>query len=364
MERLYHLRAYGLLLGLVMVIGVNGLSSTASAAEIDVWGVAHLSADAVDDGDDTNGHIASNSSRLAISGNQEISDALEFVFQYESGVDLTGQGGNDGNGGAASDGQLFTRTRDAFAGLKGAFGTVTLGRVGGLNQWVYDYNLFADQVGDLGNIWGGTGLAGRIDSTAQYISPEFGGFTGKVVYAPEEGVDDTDILVLKGDYVFNENLKVGVAFMNQGMGSSPGVKDHKALALTGSYSTDRFSVGGGYQRESDAGGVNGADADSFTIGGAINAGTKGMFKAQFTFFDGDAPDSDANQLAVGYDYSASDSATLYLAFAAVDNDPNAAFMANNYGHGDAVVPLAGNDPWVISLGFVYKFNVNILSGAN
>jgi len=348
--------------------GIALLGMTAAPAvyalNLNIWGVGHVSADSVDDGDDTNGHIASNSSRLAFSGDHKLNDALKVVFQYESGVDLTGEGLNDGNGGASSNGQLFTRTRDAFVGLSGDYGTVTVGRVGGLNQWVYDYNLFADQVGDLGNIWGGTGLAGRIDSTAQYISPNLNGFTIKGVYAPDEGVNNTEIYVVKGDYQGSETLdglKVGAAYMSQGMGSGPGIDDHTAWAVTGSYAfaDGAYSIGGGYQSESDVGGVSGVDTDSYTVGGSAGIGQKGTLKAQFTQFNGDGSDADAWQVAVGYDHAIAKNTTAYIAYASTDNDDNVAFTANNYGHGDAVTPLAGDDPSVISLGLVYKFNAAI-----
>jgi len=59
-------------------------------------------------------------------------------------------------------GRFSPRARDSFLGLRSHdYGSIQFGRVGGLNQWLYDYNLFADQVGDLGNIWGGDGLPGR-----------------------------------------------------------------------------------------------------------------------------------------------------------------------------------------------------------
>lgn len=350
------------ILALGCVCGVL-VAAPALAAELNIWGVGHLSVDEVDDGSSTDAHVASNSSRLAVSGSQAIDGGLEVIFQYESGVDLTGSGGNDGNGGASSGGQLFTRTRDAFVGVKGDFGTVTFGRVGGLNQWVYDYNLFADQVGDLGNIWGGTGLAGRIDNTVQYITPEMSNLTGRIIYAPDEGVDGTDVIVVKGDWA-GENAKLGVAYMNQGMGSGPGVKDHSAFAVTGSYSFGNFGIGGGYQNESDIGGVSGNDADSFTIGGTAKVGDNGTFKAQFTQFNGDGSNSDANQIAVGYDHAVGENTTLYIAYATTGNDSNVAFTANNYGHGDAVAPLSGEDPWVVSLGIVYKFNVTVLPRDN
>ena len=286
------------------------------------------------------------------------------MFQFESGVDLTGEGSNDGNGGADSDGQLLTRTRDAFVGLSSPLGQLVFGRVGGLNQWVYDYNLFADQVGDLGNIWGGTGLAGRVDSSIHYTSPNLAGASLKVVYAPEEDTEDTEVWVVKGDYQGSgplDGLTLGAAFMSQGTG--PGSDEQQAVAVTGSYALagGAIGIGGGFQHESDIAGVSGEDRDSFTVGGSLDlaslGGTErlGRVKAQFVHSSGEDSDQDAFQWAVGYDHPVADNATLYIAYAAVENDSAAQFSANNYGHGDAVTPSLGEDPWVVSFGFVYSF---------
>ena len=333
-------------------------ASSAFALNLNIWGVGHLSVDNVDDGVDSAVHIASNSSRLAFSGDQDIKHNLKVVFQYENGVDLTGQGSNDGNGGPGNQsGGLFTNTRDAWVGLSGGFGTLHLGRVGGLNQWVYDYNLFADQVGDLGNIWGGTGLAGRVSNSIEYITPNLGPVVIRAVYAPDEGVDETEIAVLKGDADFS-GVKLGLAYMSQGQGV--GAEDHIAGAVTGSYTVKAFSIGAGYQSESDIGGTSGNDADSFTVGGSIGLGKNGTLKAQYTAFSGTGASTDAAQAAIGYDHTIGKNTTVYIAYASTDNDPNNSFTANNYGHGDAVTPLPGNDPAAFSLGLVYKFNAAIM----
>lgn len=333
------------------------LSGSASALDMNIYGVAHASVDSVDSGSSTDTHVASNSSRLGFKGGQDLKGgALKAIFQYEQGVDLTGQGSNDGNGGPGNQsGGLFTNTRDAWVGLSGKAGAIKLGRVGGLNQWVYDYNLFADQVGDLGNIWGGSGLAGRISNTVSYDTPQFDNFSGTIVYKPDEGAPDTDITAIKANFNFNK-IKAGVGYITQGTGSggAPSANDQKAVAITASYSTDKFSVGGGYQDETDRGGVSGADGNSYTLGGSVNLGP-GTLKAQYTAFSDDAPDADATQIAVGYDYDIG-GATAYIAYAQTDNDNNAAYTANNYGHGDAVAPLSGEDPSVISIGLVYKFD--------
>jgi predicted porin len=176
------------------------LSVPAPALELSVYGVGHLSADSIDTDDDSSGYIHSNSSRLGIKGSHGVGNGAAILFQYESGVDLTGKGTGDGNGGANSSGQLFTRARDSYVGVKSGFGTVLFGRLGGLNQWLYDYNLFADQVGDLGNIWGGDGLPGRTDHAAWYRTPSFGGATLALTYVPDQGTNDANAYIGKVEY--------------------------------------------------------------------------------------------------------------------------------------------------------------------
>lgn len=331
-------------------------ASTGSALELNVYGVGHLSVDSNDNGTDSFLYVASNSSRLGFKGNQDVSDDLKIIFQYESGVDLTGEGTNDGNGGGTAN-NLFSTARDSFVGLSGDFGTVMAGRLGGLNQWLYDYNLFADQVGDLGNIWGGTGLPGRASSTVAYATPDINGFDALIAYHPENGSADADVPIIKLNYKTGD-LKFGLANMSVGQGT--GSPEHDVTAFTASYDGGSWTVGGGYQTESDIGGTAGNDRDSYTVGASFKVGADGTLKAQYTSSDADAANADATQIAVGYDHSLDKATTVYIAYASTDNDPAATFTANNYGHGKAVTPTSGQDPSSISVGIVYKFDVGLI----
>lgn len=346
----------GLLAGAVGV----ALSASALALELSVYGVGHLSADSIDTDANSSGYIHSNSSRLGIKGSHDVGNGAAILFQYESGVDLTGKGTGDGNGGANSSGQLFTRARDSYVGVKGGFGTVLLGRIGGLNQWLYDYNLFADQVGDLGNIWGGDGLPGRADHAAWYRTPSFGGATLALTYVPEQGTQDADAYIGKAEYGIG-GIKLGGAFANFGNGS--GSADTKVAAMTASYDAGAFSVGGGWQRETGIGGVSNADRDKYTLGAAVKIGGSGTLKAQYTKA-GDldnTSNTSADQWALGYDYAWDKHTTLYVAYASTDNDAGARYTSYNYGHGDQGVPglASGSQPSAISVGVVYKFEVGL-----
>ena len=341
---------------------------SASALDINLYGVGHLSVDSNDDGKTSQLYVASNSSRLGFKGGHDLDNGMRIVFQYEAGVDLTGRGTNDGNGPGVGNG-LFTTARDSFAGLSTSAGTVLAGRLGLLNQWLYDYNLFADQVGDLGNIWGGTNLPGRANGVIAYATPKIAdSLDGLVAFVPESGTKNAASVLVKVNFA-KGGLKLGGAYLSLGKGNfttPPNPTSHTTAAITGSYGFGAFSVGGGYQTESDIGGASGVDRNSYTIGASYNFGAS-TIKAQYTNSDSNQTNADANMIAVGYDYAFDKATTLYVAYASTTNDPAASFTANNYGHGQAVAPgsiagVPGNglDPSSISVGLVYKFDLALM----
>ncbi len=325
-----------------------------------LYGVGHVSADLVDDGSETEEFFASNSSRLGLRGAHALTDTVDAVFQFESGMDLTGQGGNDGNGGKEGDGNLFTAPRDSFLGLVGRFGSFRAGKLPGLNQWVYDYNLFADKVGDLGNVWGGTGLPGRVTNAVQYRSPEFHNLNAGVTYVPDEDGEATeDLSIAKVDYVQEDlsvgnTLELGAAFAH--LQQSPG-EHWNTYALTARYEFDGFTVGGGWHRETNIGGLDGNDRDSLTVGGSVQPWSDGTLKTQYVYSAGDQSRLDAQMVAAVYEHEVTEHWMVYVAYARTWNDAGATFAANNYGKGDAVTPAPGKDPSAISIGLVFDFNI-------
>jgi predicted porin len=361
-----------------LYIGVFGLlsadfsGSTCRAADLDLYGVGHLSYDGIDTGVSSSDYVHSNSSRLGIKGDQDLNDALSVYVQYESGVDLTGHGTGDGNGGATSTGQIFTRARDSFLGLRSAdYGSIQFGRVGGLNQWLYDYDLFADQVGDLGNVWGGDGMPGRLDDAMEYLSPTRYGLQLDLTYVPDEGTHNQRDVVVKVDYKTDyaaSTFKVGAAYANfgsgVGSGGSGGAPNFEAFAVTGSFEHDWLNVGGGFQREQNVGGNLGADRNQADIGAAAKLGTIGTLKAQYAW-SGEltgVPRSGAHQIAAGVDYNAGTTTIVYVAYARTSNAANTAYSAFDFGHGDQGVPaiLDGKSVNVFSVGLIYKLNLAIL----
>ena len=94
-----------------------------------------------------------------------------------------------------------------------------MGRIPALNQWLYDYNLFADLVGDLGNIFGGDGLAGRVDHAVSYHTPVFNGLSLALTNVPKQGPNNSVTNIAKLDYAV-DGFKLGGVYGSFGNGGT------------------------------------------------------------------------------------------------------------------------------------------------
>jgi len=344
---------------IVSVLGLTCLASlTAQGTTLSIYGQGHVSLDSVDDGQTSSLYTSSSSSRLGIKGSHVLRNNYRILFQIETGVDLTAQGSNDGNGPGESSGQIFTKGRPSFIGLEGNLGQVLIGHMPYLDQWANDYNLFADQVGDLGNLWEASGIPGRVDNAIYLKTLNYSGFEISATYVPEEGVQDTQSMLIKGRYNADD-LQVNLTYNALGQGEMLR-DDHTSVVLTAAYDFGEFTLGGGYQHETDIAGAADDNRDSYYFGGSVNISPYGRLKAQFAVSQSDHADAHASQFALGYDYVYNPHTTFYVAYASVNNDDNVNFSVNGKGHGDKVVPQLGDNPRVISLGIVYNFEHHLM----
>jgi len=331
------------------------LASGMVMADTTVYGVGHISYDSVDNGTNSTTGLASNSSRLGFKGSNEVADGIKAIYQFESGVDVTGRGKRNG--------QLFTNARDSFVGLSGAFGSIMGGRLGVENQWLYDANLFGDQVGDLGNFWGmQSGIPGRANGVIAYASPDFGSVNFILAYKGEAGTKNSAASVAKVNFKVAD-LKVGLGYAGIGKGNyttPAGLKDSTATAITASYAFDKVNLVAGYQSVSNVNGQTG-NQTSWTAGTSFAANDKMTVKAQYMALNNDGVNTDATGYAIGLDYGISKNTTAYVAYASTSNDANAKVQANSWGHGDyfASTIAAGKDPSALSVGVVYKFDAKV-----
>ncbi|MCB1770795.1 MAG: porin [Candidatus Competibacteraceae bacterium] len=176
-------------------------------ADTILYGSARVSVDYVDPkldavskffGDpepDSNWDVVNNSSRLGILGSEDLGGGLSAVYRYEFGVDVT-------------EGDNFESNRPKFVGLRGNFGTLTIGtkdtpyynvagivdtfnssKTFGADAWLggsfngFKYNQELFSVG--GSRGESTGLPSgdlfRLENSVYYITPEFNGFSAEAM---------------------------------------------------------------------------------------------------------------------------------------------------------------------------------------
>lgn len=335
----------------------------AAVAEVTLYAKAHLSLESQSDGQESGVFASSNSSRLGVKGSMDFGRGITGFAQLESGVDATGEGGaqGDGNGGQPNaQGQLFTRARDTFAGLRGGWGAVKIGRLseGGANAWVYDVNYFGDQLGDAANLTNAGAPYGRADSSVNYALPEMGGFALNITYTPEDSTaPDAGASTVVNASFGTDTFVIGAHLANFDRSTFTPIpaEDPAVAAVSGTYRFDGGSVGAAYITSSDEAGIPGHDRKIWTLGAGYALGG-GTLKAQYTSADAydDQPNTGAKQIAVGYDYPIAKNGTVYVVYAKMDNDDAASFTPANWGHGkSAGVAAPGESPYGIGVGFIY-----------
>ena len=130
--------------------------------------------------------VVNNDSRLGVMGNEDLGGGLSAVYQYEFGVDVT-EGGN------------FESNRPKWVGLKGGFGTLTLGtqetpyyHVAGITDIFNSGKTFTGTSWLGGSFNGrtinfaentsrGEGSLVRLDNSIYYTTPEFSGFSAEAM---------------------------------------------------------------------------------------------------------------------------------------------------------------------------------------
>lgn len=120
--------------------------------------------------------LATHTSRFGIKGTEDLSNGMQAFFKFELGVDAEGAWviETDENGKIVKNERDHPKganvTRYAHIGLKGDFGTITLGRQDTLWKTVMDKNFFNDVFASVGGL-------SRATKTVSYVSPSFGGFS-------------------------------------------------------------------------------------------------------------------------------------------------------------------------------------------
>lgn len=156
---------------LASALASTALASAYAAEPLTVYGKLNVTAQSNDEKGDATTTIQSNASRFGVKGDFALSSSLEAFYTVEYQVDT---------GNASSDN--FT-ARNQFVGLKGAFGSFSVGRNDTLLKISQgDVDQFNDLSGDLGKLFKGEVRAAQ---TATYLTPSMGDFVFGVTYVAE-----------------------------------------------------------------------------------------------------------------------------------------------------------------------------------
>lgn len=260
--------------------------------------------------------VNSNASRIGVKGSEKISDDLSAVYQAEFQIYVDDGDSGDGNGNDTFE------QRNIYAGLKGGFGEVIVGK---FNTPLKTAQNKVDQfdnykVGDIGNVIVGDN---RTDNTIQYTTPDMGAISAKVALIQAEGAC-TDAAADCDDGLA-DGISASVAFEQDGLyaaiAADSDVNGNDTVRLVAQASIDAFQLGFIYQtaEESDpATGATAEEQDGYILSAAMNVGTQGKVKFQYgaseTNNDGgvkSAESIDITQVGVGYEHALSKQTKLF-----------------------------------------------------
>ena len=254
------------------------------------------------------------SSRLGFRGREDLGDGLAAVFVLENGFSVD-------NGTIAQNGALFGR--QAYVGLSGALGALTLGR---------QYTPYYRTLRDIGDPFGAVSLAGRAgnimatntrtDNLVQYISPAFGNVRADVAYGAGE---------VAGDSSKNRKLSASLGYAQgplalQGahhrIDNPAGTDRVRNSLLAASYAFSQVKAHVAHARNR---GLSQASSRDTLAGVTVPYGRHKLLLSHIRHDDRAAANQDARQWGLGYIFAMSKRTDFYAAYAMINNDQGGSF---------------------------------------
>ena len=327
------------------------LTNSVSAADIELYGRAHLSIDHLGNGDDGGFNLSSNSSRLGFRANADIAEGVRAIMQLEQEIRYENGSGD------------FS-TRDSFVGLETESGTFRLGFFDTPLKLVgARVDLFRDQIGEVRNMtrvrdnYSGADFDfdTRFRNGIHYRSPQFSNLTIDIHYATntDAGVNttgDNDAVSTAVTYEANGTYLAASWERKNDTGSA-------AVRLGASKSIGAFRINGLLQQATvkDSTLVADQEVNTYGLGASYRHSDKITFKSQYLWVNADGNERDAAMLAIGMDYLLSSAFRVLLAYATTNNDDAVRYAMSKGGHGAQVTPPVGETADGISLGFRFDF---------
>jgi len=329
----------------LIALAVAGLVSAPAFAQsnVTIYGVADAGLAYGDHGEGEFQGVLSgvlSGSRLGFRGTEDLGNGLKAVFTLEQGFDIGTGVSSPGVGGDS------TFSRQAFVGLSGSFGTVSLGR-----QYAPGYFANYDAVlgalispqSLLSNQTGATitpNSPARWDNSLAYTGT-FSGLTARAIYGANAetntfnaatgqeliGASDDDKMGLGLDYS-NGPLKVGAVYhyLKDALDVANVTDDQQEWLVGGSYNFGVLTLAGSYQQTKNAYFRDGADVDIYQLGVIVPVGAAGNVHVAYGEADVDASTAGGNfdgktkAYTIAYTHALSKRTTAYVGYMGTDND--------------------------------------------
>jgi predicted porin len=286
-------------------------------------------------------------SRLGFKGVEDLGGGLNAIFTMENGFSID-------NGTLGQGGRMFGR--QAFVGLSGGFGAIKLGRqYNPIRPALESIDPFAfGLAGNISNVFDAHGE--RADSTINYSTPNWGGFSGQVALSLGEVAGNSSAGRQWGMSVgyaggplrvvlahHDRNLLTGTpATTPNGDSASTmlgGVYDFKVVKAHAAFAVNKGE---------SAAGVTSIDTRDLMVGLSLPFGASTVMASYLRKENELIGNADSDVWALGYTYALSKRTNLYTSYARVKNDGLATL-----GLGSAAG--AGRDPSTFNLGVRHRF---------
>ena len=334
----------------------------AMAADVKVYGRAHVSLDYLDDGKDYNEvGLSSNASRLGFKAEQKLENGMTVFGQVEQEI-------NFASGEKDSKGVNFA-TRDTFVGLKGDFGQARVGRFDSPFKVARGpVNFFGDMVGDIRNVTrADMKFDERNENTIEYKSPKFGGgfnvlaavsmHSNKNIAkdANGEGVEDNKAYDLALTYKEGP-VDFAAAYERYEENAAIGAGERDGFRIAGAYKfTPELNVGALYQLLTHDNETANPDAQVFGVAADYKVAPKTYVRGQVFHRDVDTDDANSTLLAVGVEHRLDKAVRVYANLATMLNDKNSNLVPWKEARSNSVSGEDDENATALSLGFRYDF---------
>lgn len=294
-------------------------------------------------------------SRLGFKGEENLGDGLSAFFTLESGIGLDTGTNNQG-------GRAFAR--QSFVGLKGDFGTLSLGRE---YTPYYKVNLAVDPFGggfggNATNLLPYSGDFGRLRDNIHYVSPTFSGFHADVAYGFGEIPGDGSASGQFSLAVWYEDgpltLAAGHHNTNNNTSSTTNLQSGKNSFFTGIYNFGPVKgyIGYGIDKGLNSQPLRNAtnpygaavapvastDSTDLVFGASAPFGPHTLIASYVVKNDKTVRNQDATQYSIGYLYAFSKRTDFYSNWAKINNKRGAPFTVGSViesGSGDSAFQL-------------------------